>query len=51
MRGLTAKQQGRLDSFFTVKPKDPADAKKRKVRCRFSFHLFILTMGGLVAIA
>ncbi|KAK4056476.1 Elongation of fatty acids protein 2 [Microbotryomycetes sp. JL221] len=27
---LAAKQQGRLDNFFTVKPKDPADSKKRK---------------------
>lgn len=28
---LKTKQQGRLDSFFTVKPKDPKDIKKRKV--------------------
>lgn len=28
---LKSKQQGRLDSFFTVKPKDPKDVKKRKV--------------------
>ncbi|ORY76248.1 flap endonuclease 1-A [Leucosporidium creatinivorum] len=27
---LKTKQQGRLDSFFTVKPKDPKDIKKRK---------------------
>ena len=25
---LTAKQQGRLDGFFSVKPKDPAEATK-----------------------
>lgn len=29
---LSAKQQGRLDGFFTVQPKDPKDVKKRKVR-------------------
>ncbi|KAK4701039.1 flap endonuclease-1, partial [Phenoliferia sp. Uapishka_3] len=27
---LESKPQGRLDSWFTVKPKDPADIKKRK---------------------
>ncbi|KAM0789672.1 Flap endonuclease 1-A [Microbotryomycetes sp. NB124-2] len=27
---LAAKQQGRLDSFFTVKPKDPQDLKRKQ---------------------
>lgn len=32
---LKSKQQGRLDGFFTVQPKDPKDVKKRKVPCFF----------------
>lgn len=30
LRQLNVKKQGRLDGFFTVKPKDPSDVKKRK---------------------
>lgn len=39
---LKTKQQGRLDSFFTVKPKDPKDIKKRKVSARYLYQQEVL---------
>lgn len=48
---LSSKQQGRLDGFFTVQPKDPKnpkDAKKRKVR---RCPLFLVDFGpGLIRV-